>query len=149
MHLKVCTMRKTGNNVRLLFVVISMMLFSASCQKDLLDSTDPRDNIVGDWNCSEQGNVFGSMTYPVIITKSVSDTVTVYIDNFYKLGSGIKAYAKMNSMAVSIPSQVVDGYTISGSGTIASNYKTISFSYLVNDGSGEIDHVSAVYTKAP
>jgi hypothetical protein len=64
------------------------------------------------------------------------------------MGAGNKVTAKLSGLTLSIPNQTVDGFAITGSGTISSNYKTINWTYTVNDGA-EVDHATAVYSKIP
>jgi len=56
--------------------------------------------------------------------------------------------ATVAGMNLILSNQMIEGgFTVYGSGTISSNYKEISFSYTVDDGSGTADHCTAVYTK--
>lgn len=145
MH-KARTTKKTGNSVRIL--LLSMLLTSIvfSCQK-LDDATDDeRDNLVGSWTCSENGQEYGHQNFSVSISKSTADTTKIIIDNFYGQGAGFKVNAKINNLNLTIPSQSVDGYQISGSGSIASNYKTLNLTYTVVGG-GSTDHVTAVLSR--
>jgi hypothetical protein len=143
---KVHTIKKTGNYVRLFALLITGILIIQSCEDTNDKTNDPRDNITDTWQCKETSEVFKQTTYTVDITKSSSDSTKILIDNFYQIGPGSKVSAKLNGSGLSIASQTLDGFTISGSGTISSNYKTINLTYTVNDGAG-IDHVTAVYTK--
>jgi hypothetical protein len=121
-----------------------------------------RDRIEGQWTCDETSHIYKSTEsetshiykstesiYVVYIDPDPSDTTKVIISNFYNLGFDIYVYAKINSLNLSISQQTTkDGFKIlSGSGGISSNYKEINWSYRVDDGSGEIDNVTATYTK--
>ncbi|UCG26743.1 MAG: hypothetical protein JSV24_07110 [Bacteroidales bacterium] len=105
------------------------------------------DSIFDTWLCEENSEVFGNSTYYVDISEHSSDSTVIIIDNFYNLGYGIEVTAQKSGLSLTIPSQVADGNTITGNGYISANYRTINFSYTVNDGSGELDHVTAVYTR--
>lgn len=143
---KLHTTQKTGNYVR--YFLFSAVLAAALLSCDKLDTTsgDPRDNLVGFWSCNENSQIFGSQSFNVGISKSSTDTTEILMDNFYGLGSEYTAYAKMNGLNLILPSQTVNGYQISGSGTISSNYKTINWAYTVT-GAGQTDHVTAIYSK--
>ena len=105
------------------------------------------DSIFDTWLCEENSEIFGNSAYYVDISQHPSDDNKIILDNFYNLGFGIEVTAEKSGFSLTIPSQVVDGNTIWGSGSISANYKTINFSYTVNDGSGELDHVTASYTR--
>jgi hypothetical protein len=143
---KVRTTRKTGNYVRYFLATLILAAFVASCQKIDTGSDDPRDNLLGTWNCKETSQSFGVTNFTIEISKSTTDTTKILIDNFYQLGNSFSVYAKINGMNLTIPSQSVDGNQISGSGTISSNYNTINWTYNVLTGT-TTDHVTAVYTK--
>jgi hypothetical protein len=85
--------------------------------------------------------------YTVQIIKD-NDSSKVLIDNFYNLGYGKQAEANINNdYSILIPSQEVDGFLISGSGTIDHGLKQINLSYITDDQGGLIDTVTAVYTR--
>lgn len=142
---KVRTIEKTGNYVRYFLITVLLAVVVVSCDK--LDSAndDPRDNVVGVWYCSETG---GSSDYnfQVTIAKSASDTTRILISNFGLLGNDVDVYAKMNGLSLTIPSQTAGGSQVSGSGTIASNYKTINWTYTISAG-GTTEHLTATYSK--
>ncbi|OFX43530.1 MAG: hypothetical protein A2046_01375 [Bacteroidetes bacterium GWA2_30_7] len=133
----------------ILTVLIGTFVYSCKPDEPIEPTPeDSRDKITGTWKCEETSQVFGSTTFTVNISKS-SDSSKVLIDNFYNLSAGKKVYAILNNLTLSIPSQTVanDGHIITGNGTLTSNYKTINFSYSANDGSGDLDNVTAIYTK--
>jgi hypothetical protein len=143
---KVHTIKKTGNYVRLFALLVTAILITQSCEDTNDKTNDPRDNITDTWQCKETSEVFKQTTYTVDITKSYSDSTKIFIDNFYQIGVGSKVSAKLSNSSLTIPNQTLDGFTITGSGSVTNSYKTINLSYTVNDGSGT-DHVTAVYTK--
>ncbi len=140
-------MNKRGNYVRLIVILVVSSIFAISCE----DKTDQKigvDNITDTWQCKENSTSYGQSTYTVDITKSSADSTKILIDNFYQMGAGIKVTAKLSGFTLNIASQTVDGFTIAGSGTISSNYKTVNWTYTVNDGA-EVDRVTAVYSRIP
>ncbi|HEY4784910.1 MAG TPA: hypothetical protein VIH57_02625 [Bacteroidales bacterium] len=143
---KVRTIGKTGNYVRFLIGSIIFIMVAISCQKIDTGSDDPRDNLLGKWSCSEDGQIFGHQNYEVEITKSSNDSTKIFISGFYLGNGALEIYANLKNLNLTIPSQTVDGYQISGNGIVSSNYRTINWTYTVISGS-ETDHLTAVYTK--
>ena len=150
--------------VHLKLIILLSFIIVYSCE--LIDDTpgtgDVRDWIEGQWACDENSQLYKSTEsdtshiykstesiYVVYIDPDLYDTTKVIISNFYNLGFDIYVYARINSLNLSISQQTTkDGFKIlSGSGSISSNYKTINWNYRVDDGSGEIDNVTATYTK--
>lgn len=105
------------------------------------------DSIYDTWYCVETSEIYNQTNYYVDLSKHPSEDGKIIIDNFYNLGYGMEVIANLTGLSITIPAQTVDGNAISGSGTIASSYKTLSFTYTVDDGGGTIDHVTAVYSK--
>ena len=131
-------------------VCLLLVVFCYSCE--ILDDLDTetgyvRDQIVDTWRCEETSEIFGKSAYLVDISKSFSDSSNIILDNFYNLGFGVEVVASLSGFKVNIQPQIVDGNTISGKGTIAGNYRSISFDYTVNDGGGKIDRVTADFTR--
>jgi len=135
----------------LLFAGISLSM--VSCQPDETTPDTPneslRNKIIDYWSVDESSQIYKSMQskYTVQILKD-NDSSKVVIDNFYNLGYGKQAQATINdNYSVIIPSQEVDGFLISGSGTIDHGLNRIDFSYITDDQGGLIDTVTAVYTR--
>ncbi len=135
-----------------IFVVI-LLIITASCKPDENpDSTvtSLRSKIVDYWSVDEQSQIYKSINskYTAEIVKHSTDSSKVKIDNFYNLGYGKMVTATVSdNYSISIPSQTVDGFVISGSGIIDHGLKKIDFSYIVDDQGGLIDTVTAVYTR--
>lgn len=144
-YIKRRTTRKTGNYVRFFVFAALLAAFFVSCEKQDTEAEDPRDVIVGTWSCSESYGT-NQQSYQVIISKSASDSTRILVSNFNLLGKDIDVYAKLTGLNLNIPSQSVDGFQISGSGTVASSHEKINLTYTVNTGS-EIEHWTAVYIK--
>jgi hypothetical protein len=106
---------------------------------------DIRDKITGGWKCQENSATHGTQNYIVDITK---DTLAgkIIIDNFFGLGVGKQIMASVSGQTITISNQTVQGYLFNGSGNIASNFNSISWSYSVDEGNGP-ETVTAVYTK--
>jgi hypothetical protein len=134
-------------------VGILMLFLAVSCE-ELLNNMgteeDVRERLEGEWSCDETSEIFKSTAekFSVYISPHTHDSTKVLIDNFYGLGWDVSAVATVSGRNLYISSQTVgDEFTIIGSGTISSNYNEIKWNYSVEDGSGEVDNVSAVYTK--
>ncbi len=125
-----------------LFVLFSGVVLN-SCES--LEEYGP-DSIYDTWYCVENSELFGQTSFYVDLSKHPSEDGKIILDNFYNLGLGKEVIANLSGLSISIPSQVVDGNTIAGSGTIASDYKTINFTYTVDDG-GDVDNVAAQFKR--
>ena len=131
-------------------VCLLLIVFCYSCE--ILDDLDTetgyvRDQIVDTWRCEETSEIFGKSAHLVDISKSLSDSSTIILDNFYNLGFGEEVVAGLNGYNINIQPQIVDGNTISGNGIITGNYRSINFDYTVDDRGGKIDNVTAIFAK--
>jgi len=133
-----------------LFLLISAMILN-SCElaEDLIDVNPLVSELEGEWICDEESEIYKATkeVYTVYISPDADNPNGLIIDGFYQLGDiGLKATILNTSILIS--SQTVEGgFTISGNGIIASNHNKIDWAYNVDDGSGVIDHVTAVYTR--
>jgi hypothetical protein len=142
-------LQATGRNLLLLAFTIPF-LFTWSCETidTLTGSAATVAKLEGEWTCDEQSEVFKATaeTYTVTLSADADNNSGVIIDNFYGLNASAKA--NISGMSFIIPNQNVEGgFSVSGSGTISSNFEKITLSYNVDDGSGTVDHCTAVYTK--
>ena len=134
-------------------VSILLLALTVSCEEllnNLGDDKDVREKIEGQWSCDETSEIFKSTAekFSVYISPHPDDSTKVLIDNFYELGWDVSAVATVSNRNLYITSQTVgDGYTIIGSGTVSSDYNEINWNYSVEDGSGEVDNVTATYTR--
>ena len=138
-------------NSKLFILMGFLAIYSCELINDVPDDGDPRARIEGQWQCDENSQLYKSTEdiYWVYIDPDPYDSTRVIISNFYNLGDDIDVYVKVNDNSLSISNQTTkDGYKVlSGSGSISSNYKQINWNYRIDDGSGEIDNVTATYTK--
>ncbi|MCF8380256.1 MAG: hypothetical protein K9H49_11800 [Bacteroidales bacterium] len=133
-----------------LIISVSFLLLNSCELTDLLLDEDPRDAITGSWKVEEDSELFKKNVavryYDVYITKDVSDSSLVWVDGFYELSGKVKM--KLNGNNIEIPNQVVDGYSVEdGSGSIASDSKSIILYYYVDIGTGDKDVVRADYSR--
>ncbi len=114
----------------------------SSCEKTDDDpDTDPRAQYLGTWTCSESPLV----NYPVIVSLDSSNSSQILMHNFHLFGSGEHAYAIATQNNLTLPTQVILGNTIYGSGDLINNNK-FTMKYYVNNQT-DIDTINAVYTK--
>jgi len=128
------------------FAFIILISFVACKPDDPTPNTgDIRDKLVSSWKCQENSATYGSQNYYVDISK---DTVAglIIIDNFFNLGLGKAIKANVSGQTITIHNQMIDGNLFNGSGTVSSNFNSISWSYTFDEGNGA-ENVSAVYTK--
>jgi hypothetical protein len=134
------TIKATG-----LVMVLSLIL--AGC---VPDTGNP--DLSGSWTCEETSQIYlkgakGTSVYQVTFGRDAVNQDQYRIDNFYKLGAGIKVIVLKNGYTLTIPKQSVDGFNFEGSGTINESYDLIEMAYTADDGGGVIDHVTAAYSR--
>ena len=97
--------------------------------------------------CKLQIFIRFSNAYQVYISGYPGDSSKVLISNFYQLGNSVEATAELNGRT--LISQTLSGGFIINLGTriIPISFDKISWSNAIDDGSGDIDNVTAVYTK--
>ena len=122
-------------------------IFLSSCSKEEEPeptNTDPRAKFHGHWNISETSSQTGTTPpYFVDITDS-SDGTHILFAYLYQYQTKIRATVNDNNLT--IPSQVVEGNYVSGSGTLI-NTNQISLNYLVWLGGANYDTIAATLTK--
>lgn len=135
---------------KIIFPLAGLILVLSSCElpEDEVFTSDA-ERLEGAWQVDETSSVFKSTLdfYQVYIYPDENNESQIYIENFYMIGRDYSVLARLNGNSILIPSQVVDGFSISGSGTISSDFETIVMSYAVDDGSGTVDDATAEYTK--
>jgi hypothetical protein len=109
----------------------------------------------GRWKVEENSQFYKSTTgvYYVTISTSQENSSRVFLSNFYDLGQDKSVSAVVNDYRIDLdPEQEITALNstyviLSGTGTIADDYQSIQWSYEVDDGSGQVDHATAVFTK--
>jgi hypothetical protein len=127
---------------KVLFIIVASLFLLNSCEKD----DKIYSSIVGTWQCVEISSVHTPNPYFVDIVRETSDSTRLVIDNFYNMGYGKEIYATLDGYDISLQSNLF-GFSIVGEAKVATNFKTIEWEYEVDDGSGMIDYVTAVYTR--
>ncbi|MGM0529920.1 MAG: hypothetical protein ACQER7_01050 [Bacteroidota bacterium] len=139
------------NSARIgLLLLVLMMTGSISCENE---RTSPKllDFLEGEWQVDENSDLHGKKAYPVTISLLGQDSSRIFISNFYQLDGEVEANLDDQEISL-VEDQEVNmintSYTIvSGSGRVSDNYKYIKWDYKVENGSGEVDDVTATYTK--
>jgi len=138
-------MKRIASFSMVIFLMVNLL---TSCTEDIITTGDDRDNIVQKWLVQENSTEFGAQNYDVVISKHADDD-KVYLDNFFGAGAGKKVTATYNtsSRTIDIAQQAYDGNQIKGSGSVTSDYKTISFNFQVDEGNGWAS-ITATFTPA-
>jgi len=141
---------KNYRSFRLILGLLCLMTVINSCEiaDELAGVNATVVKLEGEWTCDENSEIYKSTSsvYSVTISPDPNNDNGVIIDNFYGVNAAV--YASVSGMSLVISNQTAEGgYEISGSGIISSGYNEINWTYNVDDGSGVIDHVTAIYTK--
>ncbi len=135
------------SKLRVLVVLVTLAVAFWSCNPDEPDpdTGDIRDKLVNTWKCTENSQTYGTQNYYVEITKDNQASVII-IDNFFNLGLGKSIKATVNGQTITINNQIVSGHIFNGTGIIASNFNSISWTYTFDEGNGP-ETATATYTK--
>src|SRR5262245_59592435 len=127
--------------IRNFIAVMAIGVFLASCDKE--DSNtgtgDAREKYTGSWTFDETSVQQGNSTYGVSITTDVTSSNKVIAKNFYNLGNNTNTVIVIDGNNMTIQSQFVSGYTLSGTGTY--NNGNLTFNFSADDGV-TVDQVS-------
>jgi len=130
----------------LIFSTLTLILNSCSKENDptpvTTTSSSPNAKFLGKWYISEKSTQYGSSTYYVTIADSTNNAY-VLLERLYNFNTNTKATTLGNN--ITIPSQIIEGTSVSGSGTLVTSTR-INLTYYVNDGYIK-DTVTAVLTK--
>lgn len=136
-----------------LFAFVCMLFFYA-CEDELTGDIRTAEAIPGEWRVNEESENLGTSSYQVYIGISAEDSSKVLISNFYQLGYDTEVIGFISGNRIELQNNQevslsgISSYIIkSGSGTVSSDYQNIDWQYTIDDGSGNIDNVSAIYTK--
>jgi hypothetical protein len=122
---------------KLLVAICLFIPFLSSCLNDVSE-IDTRAAISIPWKVTDNYDNTGGLGYTVTISADANESTRVLFDNFGNFRTSDKVYATLADKKLNIPSQTPDGgpYTIEGTGTIANDLKSISFTYTVTDKDG-------------
>jgi len=125
-------------------------LFLVTCKKDDDEpATDvTRADYLGIWQCDEfDQNQQPGPTFQIEILAHPSSSDKILIDNFSLMGSGYQAEATIDKGNITIPQQIISASTVSGSGFISNKLTTIELQYVIDDGSGQPENLTATCNK--
>ena len=114
---------------------------------NILDTDDQRSRLVDAWKCDESSTYKSELEiYWVEISKHPTDSSRILISNFYNVNTNAEAI--LSGMELTLPPQTLQGgFTVTGKGDIHDDWNKITWSYSVDDGSGETSNVTAIYTR--
>lgn len=101
-------------------------------------------NYVGTYSGSD---VCQSGNYTYTCTIAANGASAIIITNFGGFGSTANFNATISGSQVTIPSQTIAGFTVSGTGNLSQNQLSINFTYTAIDGSSATDNCTTVLTK--
>jgi len=126
-------------------LLVLVVFFLPGCQPDEQDPTptDSRDKFVGSWKVDEVSKQTGANpAFIVHINLSSTNANQVVIENFYNLGFQFQANTDISDNRMTIPTQVISGSTVRGSGTFNGPTK-LTMNYIVDNDT----ITSAIFTK--
>jgi len=111
-------------------IVLSIAFLLNSCEDDFFGSK----SLEGTWSVNETSTTFDDQNFSVGIGYMPGDSTKITIDNFSNLGLGVEVSANLSDLLITIPTQTISDqssnqFTISGNGTISSNYRRINMTY--------------------
>lgn len=137
----------------IIILLLGFLLYS--CEEDQA-TREIAEMLEGYWDVEEESELTKQLKtnyYRVYIFISDVDSSRIYIDNFYFVGEGVKAEAIIEGDRLNLVAdqrlQYQYGYytVVNGTGYISDDRKSITWEYSIDDGSGNIDDVTAIYTR--
>ena len=131
-------------------MILIALLFSSCEDLGGPDTGDNRDRLVDTWKVVDESSPLksGQIAYWVEIEKDPDKQTMIRIYSFNYLGDDIYALASLSGTSLTLPQQELPGgWTVQGSGEIQKNWNEILWTYTVDDGSGMLEQVTAVYTR--
>ncbi|MFM9051196.1 MAG: hypothetical protein ACKOKF_02600 [Bacteroidota bacterium] len=135
----------TKKSLYRILAVAGIVLFINSCEPDDVAPDVSRDDYLGGWTGQSDGPVNGTLGFQMNITASNSAANGILMDNFDGVGFGRKVIAYVDGGNVTIPLNIINGDSITGSGIYRSN-GTLSFDFTVSDGQ-TVDQRTATATR--
>lgn len=118
-----------------IFMAMSVAFILSSCTEgDILTDADIIQNISKQWTCAEASGV----EYDVTIQAGAGEN-EIKMFNFNDYGSTVATVATVSGTTITISPQNINGDDVFGTGTINADYTSISFTYTVDDGGGEMN----------
>jgi hypothetical protein len=132
--------------------LLVIIAFLANACEDLLgpDTVSGRDKLVDTWKVIETSSPLKSArgAYWVEIEKHPDQSDMILIWYFHGLGDNVYAEAVLSGRTLTLESQTLEGgWIVQGGGEVQNNWNEIVWTYTVDDGSGMLEKVEAVYTR--
>lgn len=125
---------------------LGLLILLVACEADVPYPDNPALELSGTWQCRESSEKLSPASYSVTINSASSFSEEIEVSNFYQLGQSRKVRILIQGYYLSIPVQSVDGFSISGSGSVSGRFDQISLTYTVDDQS-EINTVQNILTR--
>lgn len=126
------------------FFGLAVFLFLASCQEDPIEPDD-RTQWLGAWTCIETEGDFAPQSYTVTFYEG-TQLDQVELSGLYNTGPNFRLNANVYNNTLVIPTQTVNGITVSGDGTINGAGDRVNFQFSANDGA-TTDNVEGYMTR--
>ncbi|HNZ42789.1 MAG TPA: hypothetical protein PLB59_02545 [Bacteroidales bacterium] len=134
-------MKKLVKYAAFLLILGLTTLYSCDPNDVINPDEDVRAPYLGTWLCTE----LSGMSYSVTVSLDQTNSAQILIGNFHLYGASEKVYAIATTNNLTLPSQLICGNTVHGSGNLI-NANKFTMKYYVNDQT-TIDTVNADYTK--
>ncbi len=113
-----------------------------SCEPDNEDNNiNRRDDYLGIWDCVENSGISAPQFYVVDIISGTASS-EIIINGLYNISNTL-VKAEIDELKISIPAQVSENISFSGSGLANAHVDQINLSFIANDGRGD-DVIKAV-----
>ena len=141
---------KQKSSIQIGLLLIIIMMLGVSCEQERT-SAELIKSLEGRWLVEEDDPIYSKTKYYVNISISSQDSSVIFISNFYQCDDEVEANVEGRQINLvsdqTITVNTISYTVVSGSGTITDDYRNIDWRYKVDDGSGEVYTVTAVYTK--
>ena len=132
-------------------VLVMLAILAYSCETLLgPDTVSDRDRLVDTWKVTETSSPLKSAqgAYWVEIEKHPDRQDMILIYSFHGLGDNVYAEAVLSGRTLTLENQTLEGgWVVQGSGVVQNSWDEIIWTYTVDDGSGILEKVEAVYTR--
>lgn len=133
------------NSLASRLLAVAMFTVVLSCQDDdPVDTPNARDNYLGVWECTEKTGINAPQIYTLNIVEGSQDDEIVFM-GLYNI-NGTQVTARVDGLNFVISSQLSEGFTFSGSGSINASSDQINLDFETDDGA-TVDQIEAVMTK--
>ena len=132
-------------------VLVMLAILAYSCENLLgPDTVSDRDRLVDTWKVTETSSPLKSAqgAYWVEIEKHPDRQDMILIYSFHGLGDNVYAEAVLSGRTLTLENQTLEGgWVVQGNGVVQNSWDEIIWTYTVDDGSGILEKVEAVYTR--